>query len=293
MSESHGPRTDEEISDRSPPAALRDKLLTNGISGSSRAICRLGPTALRLLQLRDCGLTIASMRTWILLVEDEADLAQPLIFSLRREGYETLWVRTGREALAATRSTAPPSLLIVDRGLPDTEGLEVVRTCRAEGFDGAVIVLSSRASEIERVEGLDSGADDYQAKPFGLAELTARVRAHLRRIEQAKANQSPAQAGEVRIEEDSRRAMAGDVEIPLSHKEFDILAMLARQVGVVVDRQALTESVWDENWFGSTKALDVAIARLRKKLSAFEVTDQIVAVRGVGFRLERASTTSI
>ncbi|WP_134765234.1 response regulator transcription factor [Nocardioides sp. 1609] len=219
----------------------------------------------------------------VLVVEDEEDIAFPLVRTLEREGYDVGWVDSGQKALdeLAGRSA---DVVILDLGLPDMDGLEVCKDARAAGFEGAIMIVTARAGELDRVVGLDYGADDYLAKPFGLAELQARVRALLRRTGAGSAHDEP--DGGLRIDVDARRVYAGDVEVPLTGKEFDVLSILAANKDKVVSRGRLMADVWDENWYGSTKTLDVTIGRLRQKLESVGVTERVVAVRGVGFRLE-------
>lgn len=221
----------------------------------------------------------------ILLLEDDRDIAEPLVFALRREGNEVIWVRTCADALTRLR-TSPPAMLIADRGLPDGDGLEVVAAVRSEGYSGAILVLSARGAEMDRVQGLDIGADDYQPKPFTLAELLARVRAGLRRADAQEPSPDAPAPQKIVVDEIGHRAFAGDTELDLTPKEFDVLAMLAKSVDVVVRREELMAGVWGKDWFGSTKALDVTVARLRQKLDAASALSRIVAVRGIGFRLE-------
>jgi DNA-binding response OmpR family regulator len=148
------------------------------------------------------------------------------------------------------------------------------------------MIVTARAGELDRVVGLDYGADDYLAKPFGLAELQARVRALLRRTSSNSAAAEDARHDGLRIDVDARRVYAGEEEVPLTGKEFEVLNILAANRDKVVSRGRLMADVWDENWYGSTKTLDVTIGRLRQKLESVGVTDRVVAVRGVGFRLE-------
>lgn len=219
----------------------------------------------------------------VLVVEDEEDIAFPLVRTLEREGYEVAWVDTGEKALAELGSR-PADVVILDLGLPDVDGLEVCRRARETGFDGAIMIVTARAGELDRVVGLDYGADDYLSKPFGLAELQARVRALLRRT--AGTREAAPVDGMLRIDVPARRVYCGDDEVPLTGKEFDVLAILAANRDKVVSRGRLMADVWDENWYGSTKTLDVTIGRLRQKLESQGVSDRVVAVRGVGFRLE-------
>ncbi|WP_370246432.1 response regulator transcription factor [Nocardioides sp.] len=221
----------------------------------------------------------------VLVVEDEEDIAFPLVRTLEREGYEVSWVDSGEQALA-TVATRKPEVVILDLGLPDMDGLEVCKQARAAGYEGAIMIVTARAGELDRVVGLDYGADDYLAKPFGLAELQARVRALLRRTGGASLAGPAAPDGLLRIDVDARRVYAGDTEVALTGKEFDVLAILAAHRDKVVSRGRLMADVWDENWYGSTKTLDVTIGRLRQKLEGVGVTERVVAVRGVGFRLE-------
>jgi DNA-binding response OmpR family regulator len=219
----------------------------------------------------------------VLVVEDEADIAFPLVRTLEREGYEVSWVESGQQALDSLAGA--PEVVILDLGLPDIDGLEVCRRARETGFEGAIMIVTARAGELDRVVGLDYGADDYLAKPFGLAELQARVRALLRRTS-SNGRGEPDQPDGLRIDVDARRVFAGADEVLLTGKEFEVLNILAANRDKVVSRARLMADVWDENWYGSTKTLDVTIGRLRQKLESVGVTDRVVAVRGVGFRLE-------
>jgi DNA-binding response OmpR family regulator len=232
------------------------------------------------------GPMLAPMAQRVLVVEDEEDIAFPLVRTLEREGYDVEWVESGQKALDTLATM--PDLVILDLGLPDIDGLEVCRRAREAGFTGAIMIVTARAGELDRVVGLDYGADDYLAKPFGLAELQARVRALLRRTSSSQpgsVDQAASPDG-VRIDVEARRVYAGTDEVPLTGKEFEVLSILAANRDKVVSRGRLMADVWDENWYGSTKTLDVTIGRLRQKLESVGVTDRVVAVRGVGFRLE-------
>ncbi|WP_318646759.1 response regulator transcription factor [Nocardioides donggukensis] len=223
----------------------------------------------------------------VLVVEDEQDIAYPLVRTLEREGYEVAWVQTGKEALVHLGNTSP-DLMILDLGLPDMDGLDVCRSARGEGYPGGIMIVTARGDEMDRVVGLDFGADDYLAKPFGLAELQARVRALLRRSQAtAVPDAAPTpRAGGLRLDVEARRAFVREDEVALTTKEFDVAALLDEQRNKVVSRSQLMAEVWDENWFGSTKTLDVTIGRLRQKLEDAGAEERVVAVRGVGFRLE-------
>lgn len=225
----------------------------------------------------------------VLIVEDDEGIAMPLVRTLGREGYDV--ERVGEGAAAVSKAlTGSVDLMILDLGLPDIDGLEVCRQVRAGGYDGGVLILTARGGELDRVVGLDVGADDYMSKPFGLAELLARTRALLRRSGGGggATPEEPPTAGPagLRIDVQARRVWAGENEVALTTKEFDVLALLSEDRGSVVTRERLMDEVWDSNWFGSTKTLDVTVGRLRQKLEDHDAPARVVTVRGVGFRLE-------
>jgi two-component system response regulator RegX3 len=227
------------------------------------------------------------MATRILIVEDEASIAEPFAQLLRREGFETEIARTAAEALDRARDTEP-DLILLDLALPDGDGRDVCRVLRAER-DVPVIMVTARGTETDRIVGLELGADDYVVKPFSGAEVIARIRAVLRRTSRATAAppSGPIRVRELEVDLAARRAtLAGD-ELELSRKEFDLLAELVRNAGRVVTREDLMSRVWDENWFGSTKTLDVHMGWLRRKLGDDPAAPRYVhTVRGVGFRFE-------
>jgi DNA-binding response OmpR family regulator len=221
----------------------------------------------------------------VLVVEDERDIAFPLVRTLEREGYDVAWVGNGREVLDVV-AAGPVDVVILDLSLPDMDGLDVCRALRDSSYEGAILIVTARTGELDRVVGLDSGADDYLTKPFGLAELQARVRALLRRTRTPRGVNDRHEHA-LRLDVDARRVYAGEAEIKLTSKEFDVLTVLEAHRDKVVPRGRLMSEVWDENWYGSTKTLDVTIGRLRHKLEEAGLPDRVVAVRGVGFRLER------
>jgi len=222
----------------------------------------------------------------VLLVEDEAEIAAPLVRTLEREGYVVDQAANGRDAIVAA-TTLEPHIVILDLGLPDMDGLDVCRSLREASYEGAVLMVTARSRELDRVVGLDAGADDYLAKPFGLAELLARLRALLRRT--AVVQHAPANgARRLHVDVEAHRVYVGDSEVSLTGKEFDVLAVLAAHRDKVVSRQQLMSEVWSEGWYGSTKTLDVTIGRLRQKLEKVGTLERVVTVRGVGFRLESA-----
>ena len=225
------------------------------------------------------------MATRILIVEDEASIAEPFARLLEREGFETTVAATAAGALAAARDE-PPDLVLLDLVLPDGDGRDVCRTLRAES-GVPVIMLTARGTETDRVVGLELGADDYVVKPFSAAEVVARIRAVLRRTASAPpavaggASTGPIRVRDLTVDLRARRATLHDTELELSRKEFDLLAELVAHAGEVVRREDLMSRVWDVNWFGSTKTLDVHMGWLRRKLGDPTYVD---TVRGVGFR---------
>ncbi len=219
----------------------------------------------------------------VLLVEDDADVAEELAVGLARQGYEVEHVATGRDALARYRDA---DLVLLDLLLPDLDGLEVCRRLRAESSI-PIIAVTARSEELDRVLGLQVGADDYVVKPYGFRELVARIEAVMRRVRHVSGPEgqpSPdrLRVGPLRIDRRERRVLLGEVEIRLTRKEFDLLALLASDPGAVFGREEILRAVWDENWYGSSRTLDVHVASLRHKLGT---PSWIETVRGVGFRL--------
>jgi len=221
----------------------------------------------------------------VLLVEDDASIAEPLARALRREGYEVEVAVNGPAGLSAGL-TDRFEVAILDIGLPLMDGLEVCRRLRSRLAYLQILVLTARSEEIDFVDGLDAGADDYIAKPFRLAELLARVRAAARRV----APRRPRAAG-VRVDAAARRAfiaragVEGEQELRLSAKEFDLLRVLVREAGTVVTRQKLLAEVWETSWMPSTKTLDQHVSWLRQKLGDDAAEPRyITTVRGLGFR---------
>ena len=228
----------------------------------------------------------------LLVIEDDDGIAVPLVRTLEREGYAVERVATG-EAGIARAARGALDLVILDLGLPDLDGLDVCRRLRSDGHDAGIMILTARGGELDRVVGLDVGADDYLAKPFALAELLARTRALLRRSSRVPAQSGGADVpaaedgtGGLRVDVQARRVWVDGTETSLTSKEFDLLALLDSERGNVLTRERLMDEVWDENWFGSTKTLDVTVGRLRQKLEDAGAPVSIVTVRGVGFRLE-------
>jgi DNA-binding response OmpR family regulator len=221
----------------------------------------------------------------IVLVEDDEGIARALANALGTQGYEVRHVATGGAALSAVGPTT--DAVVLDLGLPDIDGLEVCRRLRERhGTELPILVLTARADETDVVVGLDAGADDYVTKPFRLAELQARLRALLRRG-QRRGMADALEAQDLRVDVAARRAWRGDEELELTTKEFDLLAVLVREAGVVVTREDLMREVWDTDWFGNTKTLDMHVSTLRRKLGDDPAEPRyITTVRGVGLRLE-------
>ena len=221
--------------------------------------------------------------TRVLLAEDDASIADPLSRALLREGYQVTAHADGQAALEAA-TTQEPDLVILDLGLPTLDGLEVCRRLRATGATVPVLILTARADEVDTVVGLDAGGDDYVTKPFRLAELMARVRALLRR--QPSEQQRPAE-GTVQVDPEARRAWFHGEELPLTTKEYEVLRVLVRESGKVVSREQLMAEVWETEWFGSTKTLDMHVSVLRRKLGDDPAAPRHIAtVRGIGFRFD-------
>jgi DNA-binding response OmpR family regulator len=229
----------------------------------------------------------------VLLVEDEEKIGRLLVSALQADGYLVAWEKDGAGALEAGRRTTF-DLVLLDLGLPDLDGIDVCRGLKRAQPQCVVVVLTARRAEMDVVEGLESGADDYLTKPFRLTELLARVRAHLRRASHADLLTEPWTSGDLRLDPAARRCFVADREVALRPKEFDLLARLAAEPGRAVTREALMDDVWDRNWFGSTKTLDVHVAALRRRLADAAGTDPparvpvITTLRGHGYRLEPA-----
>ena len=224
-------------------------------------------------------------RRTILLVEDEESITTPLVEALRREGFDTAVSGTAGESLALA-DRVKPDLVLLDVMLPDGSGFDVCRELRARSRV-PIIMLTARGEEADRVAGLELGADDYVVKPFSARELVARVRAVLRRAAEAgeRKAEGATEIGDVRIDPGRRSASFRGDELELSRKEFDLLRLLIENAGSVVTRERLIDEVWDTNWFGSTKTLDVHVSGLRKKLDDDPSSARYIhTVRGVGFR---------
>jgi two-component system response regulator RegX3 len=228
----------------------------------------------------------------ILLVEDEESISEPLAAALEREGFAPVVAGTMSDGLSAFRSKAP-DLVLLDVMLPDGDGREALRQIRSQSRT-PVIMLTARGEEMDRVVGLELGADDYVAKPFSAAELVARIRAVLRRTAApAPAGTNLLSVGDIEMNLDTRTVTHAGHEMQLPLKEFELLRMLMEEAGKVVRRIDLMDEVWDPNWFGPTKTLDVHVSSLRKKLGDDSAKPRYIhTVRGVGFRFAAADELS-
>jgi DNA-binding response OmpR family regulator len=226
------------------------------------------------------------MRPRVLFVEDEESISGPFSSALTREGFDPVVAGSLAEARSEL-ARGLPDLVLLDLMLPDGDGRDLARELRASS-EVPIIMLTARGRELERVVGLELGADDYVDKPFSGAVVIARRRAVLRRATPRAA--ADPEIGPLRVEVSSRRVFLDGEELSLSRKEFDLLAELVAHAGEVVTREDLIARVWDENWFGSTKTLDVHIGWLRGKLGDDAASPRFLhTVRGVGFRFTAPS----
>jgi DNA-binding response OmpR family regulator len=226
-----------------------------------------------------------SPRPKVLFVEDESSISGPFSKALAREGFEPIVAATAARALELA-DQIEPDIVLLDLTLPDGDGRDVCRALRRRS-NVPIVMLTARGTETDRIVGLELGADDYVVKPFSGAEVIARIRAVLRRTgnPDRAAPAEPITVGDLHVDPGSRRARLGTDELSLSRKEFDLLTELVSHAGHVVTREDLMSRVWDENWFGSTKTLDVHIRWLRQKLGDAPDSPRYVhTVRGVGFR---------
>jgi two-component system, OmpR family, response regulator RegX3 len=226
-------------------------------------------------------------RPKVLFVEDETSITVPFSKALAREGFEPVVAGTVKRALELA-DQIEPDIVLLDLTLPDGDGRDVARELRRRS-SVPILMLTARGTETDRIVGLELGADDYVVKPFSGAEVIARIRAILRRTGGSADTQArprePVTVGELEVDPASRRARLRGDELQLSRKEFDLLAELVGHAGRVVTREDLMARVWDENWFGSTKTLDVHVRWLRQKLDdAPDAPRYLHTVRGVGFR---------
>ena len=237
------------------------------------------------------------MEARILLVDDEDALLEGLGYSLRREGYTVDTASDGVEALERARSCRP-DLIILDVLLPRLDGVSVCRELRCSGFEAPVLLLTCKDEEIDKVVGLEVGADDYITKPFATREMIARVRAHLRRWQrtQSRSHPDPGRPGAamraegLRLDPERRQVDIDERPVQLSHREFELLHYLMLHCERVVTREALMEKVWGYDFEGDSNVLQVAVGRLREKIEQDTAHPRyVVTVRGVGYRFEVAT----
>ena len=239
------------------------------------------------VQPSGAGAAYATDVSAVLVVEDDETIGSVLSSSLSAQGHDVVWHRTGQGALREAERTNF-ALVLLDLGLPDLDGIQVCRRLRAARPFTVLVMLTARTEEIDVVLGLEAGADDYLTKPVRLGELLARVRAHLRRAGPADPDTQPTSIGDLVIDPASRRVSVAGQELVLRAKEFDLLARLAATPGVAVSRHVLMTEVWDENWYGPTKTLDVHVAALRRRLASVAElgsVPEISTLRGHGYRL--------
>ena len=225
------------------------------------------------------------MGTKLLIIEDEVTLRETLAYNLTQEGYQVTQTGDGAEALELARADKF-DLIVLDIMLPGLDGLSFCRILRKEQTT-PIIMLTARGGEVDRIVGLESGADDYIVKPFSLGEFLARVRAVLRRTPSVSLQTDRIESGDLALDLTARRVSVGEREIKLSHKEFDLLSALVRNRGAVLSRDLLLEQVWGYDHVGDDRTVDVHVRWLREKIEADPSDPQrIVTVRGVGYRFE-------
>jgi len=225
--------------------------------------------------------------TTILLVDDEKMITGPLARKLRESGYRVLVADNGRAGLE-TAAAEKPDVVVLDVLMPEMDGWEVCRALRKTS-PVPILMLTALSDEVDRILGLELGADDYLTKPFSTRELLARIRALLRRVALDQTQPKPAgelAAGPIHLELDTRRAYKNDQELTLRYKEFELLSLLLMRAGQVVTRAELFDEVWGTDWLGDTRTLDVHIRWLREKIEENPSDPQLIqTVRGIGYRL--------
>ncbi|BFK86454.1 response regulator transcription factor [Pseudoflavonifractor gallinarum] len=216
----------------------------------------------------------------IVVVEDDSSIREMLRYYFQSTGNEVRTYESGEEFFAAEQGRPAPSIYLLDIMLPGMDGLEILRRLRASltTADVPVIMLTARTAEMDRVAGLESGADDYVVKPFGLMELQARIKAVLRRTQR----ESPVlRCGDLEINTTARTVLRAGVPVELTYKEFELLRLLAVHRGAVLSRDEILRTVWDYDFTGETRTVDMHVKALRQKLG----DDVIATVRGVGYKL--------
>lgn len=231
-------------------------------------------------------------RAVVVIIEDDEAIGRQLDRALSSNGYRTFRSPTGRAGVAIARREEA-EVVLLDLGLPDADGVDVARRLRSDLPGLLLVILTARSDEIDIVSGLDAGADDYLVKPFSLTVLLARLRAHLRRRPPAR-DEGPVVIADLTLDIAARRCLVAGDEVTMRPKEYELLETLVLNAGSAISREDLMAKVWDENWFGSTKTLDVTMASLRRQLEAAAVTSNgaqlrlptVVTLRGHGYRLD-------
>ena len=221
--------------------------------------------------------------TRILVAEDDLEIASPLVRALQGAGYSVALVTDGLSALEKAKTTKP-DMIVLDLGLPNMDGLDVCRNLRAQKFEMPILILTARTSELDLVVGLDAGADDYVVKPFKSSELLARLRALLRRVEGHEVTELIGNG--IVLNTEARTCISNEIEIALTSTEYQLLELLMRNSGRVVSRQQILRDVWNTDWSGTSKNLDMHVSALRRKLAT--EGEHISTIRGLGFRFDRS-----
>jgi DNA-binding response OmpR family regulator len=226
----------------------------------------------------------------ILIIEDDADIAESLQYNFKREGFRPVVAESGEKGLRlALDDKNPPALIVLDLMLPGMSGMELCRRLRREPLTEKtpIIMLTAKAAEVDKIAGLEIGADDYIVKPFSVKEVVARVRAVLRRVEKDTIERYD--DGNITIDFADMRVTCANADVKLTRKEFALLTYLIKSAGRVATRQNLLDNVWGYSYFGDTRTLDVHIRRLRQKLGA--CGERIETVVGIGYRFNKISNS--
>jgi DNA-binding response OmpR family regulator len=218
----------------------------------------------------------------VLVVEDDIEISEPLVRALQGDGYSVSLVNNGKSALEKAKVTKP-DLIILDLGLPDMDGLAICRNLRSQKYQFPILILTARTSELDIVVGLDAGADDYLIKPFKSSELLARMRALARRTNGHEVSEII--GNQIVLDVAARTCLVNTELVTLTSTEFKLLTLLIENSDKVVSRQQILRDVWNTDWVGTTKNLDVHISTLRRKLG--DQGESISTIRGLGFRFDR------
>jgi two-component system, OmpR family, response regulator MprA len=231
---------------------------------------------------------MVAMSGRVLVVDDDRAIRESLARALELDGYEVQLVSDGAAALATIRASRP-DVAVVDVMMPNIDGLTLCRVLRAEKDRLPILMLTARTETSDRVAGLDAGADDYLPKPFELPELMARIRALLRRAQPESGETSVLQVGDLRVDPEARRVWRAGQEIDLSKTEFDLLELLVRNAGIVLDHSVIYERIWNYDFGPDSKNLAVYISYLRRKIDTGDLPKLIHTVRGVGYTIRQPS----